>query len=101
MPITPSSAIPTDPSPQLAAALKLATAISDADFTLLAEAVTDDYVQVVFPSTVGIPPVNGKNAIIEIYKGILPNLGSYEVRLRLGSFIIQLISQSGHVARYN
>ena len=83
MAILPSPAIPANPSPQLALALKWAEAVSKADFDVLSSILTDDHIHHLLPTSLGVPVLNGKEALFQVYKGVLPHFRESKVRYTL------------------
>jgi len=77
----PSPSLPPSPSPQLATVLNWIDAVTKADFTQLGNTVTDDYIHALLPSSLGAPPTNGRDAMIQVYKGILPRLTSFKINI--------------------
>ena len=79
MTIVPSPAISTNPSAQLNAALQWTEAVSNADFDLLTNSISDDYIHRVVPASLNVSAAHGKEGIVQHYKGILPHFISSEV----------------------
>lgn len=79
MTIAPSPAVPSNPSHQLLAALRWAEAVTNADFEQLEDAITEDYVHVLLPASLGVPQVQGRDEVIKGYKGILSLFTSFVV----------------------
>ncbi|TCD71820.1 hypothetical protein EIP91_003163 [Steccherinum ochraceum] len=90
MPIAPAT-LPADPSPQVSAALKWVEGVASANFDLLASAIADDYEHVLQPASLGAPPIHGRDAVVQMYKNILPKLQGYVMT------ILEIVEGQGKV----
>jgi len=78
MGLAQSSAIPTNPSPQLAAALRWLGALAEGKIELLEAVTTDGCVEMTSPASLGVEPSHGKSAILTKYAMIFPLFTSFE-----------------------